>query len=126
MVREARVAIERLRVGLPDVRSKVGSLSGGQRQAVAVARAWLQGGMITLFDEPTAALGVREAARVMDLIRTMREEQHAILLISHNLETVFDLADRIIILRHGTKIADLTKAETSKQDVVSLLTSGTV
>ena len=126
MVREARVAIERLRVGLPDVRSKVGSLSGGQRQAVAVARAWLQGGMITLFDEPTAALGVREAARVMDLIRTMREEQHAILLISHNLETVFDLADRIIILRHGTKIADLSKAETSKQDVVSLLTSGTV
>ena len=126
MVREARVAIERLRVGLPDVRSKVGSLSGGQRQAVAVARAWLQGGMITLFDEPTAALGVREAARVMELIKTMREEQHAILLISHNLETVFDLADRIVILRHGTKIADLSKAETSKQDVVSLLTSGTV
>ena len=126
MVREARVAIERLRVGLPDVRSKVGSLSGGQRQAVAVARAWLQGGMITLFDEPTAALGVREAGRVMELIRTMREEQHAILLISHNLETVFDLADRIVILRHGTKIADLSKAETSKQDVVSLLTSGTV
>ena len=126
MVREARQAIEELKVGLPDVRARVGSLSGGQRQAVAVARAWLQGGVITLLDEPTAALGVREAERVMELIKTMREERHAILLISHNLETVFDLADRIVVLRHGTKIADLEKAETSKQDVVSLLTSGSV
>jgi ABC-type sugar transport system ATPase subunit len=126
MVREAREAIEALRVGLPDVRTTVGSLSGGQRQAVAVARAWIQGGIITLLDEPTAALGVRESARVMDLIKTMREEQHAILLISHNLETVFDLSDRIVILRHGAKIADLVKAETNKQDVVSLLTSGAV
>ena len=126
MVREAREAIEALRVGLPDVRTTVGSLSGGQRQAVAVARTWIQGGIITLLDEPTAALGVREAARVMDLIKTMREEQHAILLISHNLETVFDLSDRIVVLRHGTKIADLVKSETNKQDVVSLLTSGAV
>ena len=62
----------------------------------------------------------------MDLIKTMREEQHAILLISHNLETVFDLSDRIVVLRHGTKIADLVKSETNKQDVVSLLTSGAV
>ncbi len=125
MLSEARETISALRVGLPSVRSKVGGLSGGQRQAIAVARAWHQGGRITLLDEPTAALGVREAARVTDLVVNLREEGHALLLISHNLESVFGLADRIIVLRHGSKIADLRTADTSKHEIVSLLTSGT-
>ena len=125
MLREARETIAALRVGLPTVRAKVRGLSGGQRQAIAVARAWQQGGRITLLDEPTAALGVREAARVTDLVLNLREEGHALLLISHNLESVFGLADRIIVLRHGTKIADLRTAETTKHEIVSLLTSGT-
>ena len=124
MRREARQTITALRVGLPSVRSRVGSLSGGQRQAIAVARAWQQGGQITLLDEPTAALGVREATKVMDLMITLRAEGHGILLISHNLESVFELADRIIVLRHGRKIEDVRAADTSRRDIVSLLTSG--
>ena len=124
MLREARETIAALRVDLPTVRAKVESLSGGQRQAIAVARAWQQGGLITLLDEPTAALGVREAARVTDLMKTLRTENHALLLISHNLESVFGLADRIVVLRHGIKIADLETAETSQHEVVSLLTTG--
>jgi ABC-type sugar transport system ATPase subunit len=126
MRREARQTITALRVGLPSVRSRVGSLSGGQRQAIAVARAWQQGGQITLLDEPTAALGVREATKVMDLMVTLRTEGHAILLISHNLESVFELADRIVVLRHGRKIEDVRAAETSRRDIVSLLTSGSI
>jgi ABC-type sugar transport system ATPase subunit len=126
MRREARQTIAALRVGLPSVRARVAALSGGQRQAIAVARAWQQGGQITLLDEPTAALGVREAAKVKDLMVTLRSEGHAILLISHNLESVFELADRIVVLRHGTKIADVGAAETSRHDIVSLLTSGRV
>lgn len=126
MRREARQTISALRVGLPSVRSRVGALSGGQRQAIAVARAWQQGGQITLLDEPTAALGVREAAKVKDLMVTLRSDGHALLLISHNLESVFELADRIIVLRHGTKIADLGTAETSKYNIISLLTSGRI
>jgi D-xylose transport system ATP-binding protein len=124
MRREAKETIEALRVGLPSVRAKVGGLSGGQRQAIAVARAWQQGGKITLLDEPTAALGVREAAKVKDLMVTLRAEGHGLLLISHNLESVFELADRIVVLRHGSKIADVPRSETSKHSIVSLLTSG--
>lgn len=126
MRREARQTISALRVSLPSVRSRVGALSGGQRQAIAVARAWQQGGQITLLDEPTAALGVREAAQVKELMVTLRGEGHALLLISHNLESVFELADQIIVLRHGIKIADVGTTATSKHDIISLLTSGRV
>ena len=126
MLREARETIAALRVDLPTVRAKVEGLSGGQRQAIAVARAWHQGGLISLLDEPTAALGVREAARATDLMKTLRAENHALLLISHNLESVFGLANRILVLRQGIKIADLKIAETSRHEVVSLLTTGTV
>ncbi len=125
MLKEARETLAALRVGLPTVRAKVSGLSGGQRQAIAVARAWHQGGRITLLDEPTAALGVREAARVTDLVVNLREKGHALLLISHNLDSVFGLADRIVVLRHGTRIADLRTTDTTRHEVVSLLTSGT-
>ena len=125
MIREARATLSELKVRLPSVHAKIGGLSGGQKQAIAVARAWRQGGRVTLMDEPTAALGVREAARVLDLVVTLRAEGHAVLLISHNLENVFNLADRIVVLRHGSKVADLRTRETTKHEVVSLLTSGT-
>jgi len=125
MIREARETLSELKVRLPSVHAKVAGLSGGQKQAIAVARAWHQGGRVTLMDEPTAALGVREAARVLDLVVTLRDEGHAVLLISHNLENVFNLADRIVVLRHGSKVADLRTSDTTKHEVVSLLTSGT-
>jgi ABC-type sugar transport system ATPase subunit len=104
--REAKETIKALRVGPPSV----GALSGAQRQAIAVARAWQQGGQITLLDESTAALGVREASKVKDLMVTLRTEGHGPLLISHNLESVFELADRIVVLRHGSEIADMPNA----------------
>lgn len=126
MYREARETLLLLGVAIPNVRARVGGLSGGQKQAIAVARAWHQGGEIILLDEPTAALGVRETARITNLVKTLREEGHAQVLISHDMESVFSLADRIVVLRHGTKVADMRTSETNKREVVSLLTSGTL
>jgi D-xylose transport system ATP-binding protein len=105
MLREATKVISALGVQLPSVRVRCGDLSGGQRQAVAIARTLLQGGRITIMDEPTAALGVREGTRVLDLIVRLRDTGHAVVLISHNLETAFAVADRVAVLRHGRLIA---------------------
>ena len=121
MQRQATEVVARLEVGLPTVRAMVGDLSGGQRQAVAVARAVLHGGRVMLFDEPTAALGVREGRKVIALIRTLRAQQHAILLVSHNIASVFELADRIVVLRHGRVVATTRTSETTQDQIVSLL-----
>ncbi len=121
MLRDATEVIARLGVGLPSVRTPAGNLSGGQRQAIAVARAVAQGGLVTLMDEPTAALGVREARKVIELILTLRNEGHALLLVSHNIESVFQIADRVVILRHGRLIANLRVAETSREEIVGLI-----
>jgi ABC-type sugar transport system ATPase subunit len=125
MIREATRVIVELQVALPSVRTHVAELSGGQRQAVAVARSLIRGGgRITLLDEPTAALGVREAERVFDLIVRLRKRGVSVLYISHNLENVFRLADRIVVARHGRKLADQPTASTSREEVVSLLVAG--
>src|SRR5207247_2586750 len=121
MLRGAADVIASLGVNVPTVRARVGDLSGGQRQAVAVARAVLQGGRAMLLDEPTAALGVREGKKVLDIVAKLRDSGHAILLISHNLDTVFDLADRIIVLRLGRKVADVMTAETTREAVVGMI-----
>lgn len=127
MIRESRAVIDRLQVGLPDVRTPVKFLSGGQRQAVAAARAIVRGeARIVLMDEPTAALGVREAAKVFDLIRALRQQGRAVLLISHNIATVFELADRIAVLRLGHCIADYRTTDTSQEEVVGLIVRGIV
>jgi ABC-type sugar transport system ATPase subunit len=125
MLKESREIIRRLQVGLPDVRTNVKSLSGGQRQAVAVARAIVRGeARVILMDEPSAALGVRESGKVFDLIRRLRDEGRAVLLISHNIQSVFDLADRVVVFRLGRCIADLDIAETSEEEVVGLIVRG--
>lgn len=121
MLDEARKVIDRLQVNLPSARAAVGDLSGGQRQAVAIARAVLRGGTVMLMDEPTAALGVRESGKVDALIRQLRAEGVAVLLISHNIAGVFDIADRVIVLRHGRLVADLSVADTTHEEVVSLI-----
>jgi ABC-type sugar transport system ATPase subunit len=122
MVRESAALISSLKVGLPSVRTRTADLSGGQRQAVAVARTLIGGGgRITLMDEPTAALGVREAGRVLDLIVRLREEGQAVLFVSHNMENVFGLADRIVVLRHGRRIAERRTSETTRDEIVGLL-----
>jgi D-xylose transport system ATP-binding protein len=121
MFREAAAVIARLRVELPSVRAMAGDLSGGQRQAVAVARAIMGGSRVLLMDEPTAALGVRESGRVMDLMRELRTAGHTILLVSHNLESVFTLADRIVVLRLGRMIASSEVEKTTKDEIVGLI-----
>ncbi len=125
MLRESEAVIRRLQVGLPDVRTSVKSLSGGQRQAVAVARAIVRGSArLVIMDEPTAALGVREAGKVNDLIRALRDECRGVLLISHNVEHVFSLADRVVVFRLGRRIADLRIANTTHEEVIGLIVRG--
>jgi ABC-type sugar transport system ATPase subunit len=121
MLRDSADVIARLGVGLPTVRALVGDLSGGQRQAVAVARAVMHGGRVVLLDEPTAALGIREGRRVVDLIQTLRTQGHAVLLVSHNIANVFQLADRIVVLRHGRVVATKRTSETTEDEIVSLI-----
>ncbi|AHE54894.1 ATP-binding cassette domain-containing protein [Sphingomonas sanxanigenens] len=121
MKAEAQAVLDRMRVNLPPVTTAVRHLSGGQRQAVAVARTILRGARLVIMDEPTAALGVRETAKVLDLIRSLRDQGSAVLLVSHNMDNVFDVADRAVILRLGRKVADLRIAATSKADVVGLV-----
>ena len=98
---EGRKVFDQLAITLPPLTTPVGNLSGGQRQAVAVARAILWGSSAVLFDEPTAALGVQQQAMVHSLIRRLRERGLGVLLVSHNLADVFALADRIVVLRLG-------------------------
>jgi len=107
---------------ITNVRSPVGSLSGGQRQAVAIARSLLGNPSVVLLDEPTAALGVSQTEQVLQLIGTLRERGLGVLIISHNLENVFAVADRIIVLRLGRRAATFDVRGVSRQDVVAAIT----
>jgi simple sugar transport system ATP-binding protein len=100
----------------------VRNLSGGQRQGVAIARAMLWAQRLVLMDEPTAALGVVETRRVEELIRRMRDRGRAILLVSHSLDQVFRLADRICVLRRGEHMGVRWSAETSGDEIVAMIT----
>jgi ABC-type sugar transport system ATPase subunit len=101
MARKTTELLDRLQVGLPDMSNQVGLLSGGQRQAVAVARAAAFASNVVILDEPTAALGVRESRHVLDLITRLRESDVAVIVISHALVHVMDIADRAVVLRRG-------------------------
>ncbi len=107
---------------IKDVRVQVGSLSGGQRQAVAIARSLLGDPSVVLLDEPTAALGVSQTEQVLQLIHTLRERGLGVVVISHNLENVFAVADRIIVLRLGRRAASFDVRGASRGDVVSAIT----
>ncbi len=122
MRREAKQHIASLRVGLKSVGQSVGLLSGGQRQSVAVARAISWGRKVVIMDEPTAALGVRESRGVLDLIKRVKERGISVVLISHNMPHVFELTDRIFVMRHGRCVGDLVTREASMGEVVSLMT----
>ena len=122
MRNRAEEAMERLRIDIPSVETPVLSLSGGQRQAVAVARAIAWGTRIVIMDEPTAALGVRESGQVLELIQEVRAQGLAVIMISHNLPEVFMVADRITVLRLGRTITTLETAKTSLEAIVGMMT----
>jgi D-xylose transport system ATP-binding protein len=107
---------------IPSVRQRVLSLSGGQRQSVAISRAVMWQAKVVILDEPTAALGVAQTEQVLALIRRLREQGLGVVVITHNLHEVFEVADRIVVLRLGRRVATFAHAGTSPEDVVAAIT----
>jgi D-xylose transport system ATP-binding protein len=107
---------------LGSVRTEVGSLSGGQRQSVAIARTMVGEPKVVLFDEPTAALGVQQTAQVLGLVKRLADDGLGVVMISHNLEDVFQVADRIVVLRLGERVATFDRKETTPEQVVGSIT----
>jgi D-xylose transport system ATP-binding protein len=106
------------------VRQIVAGLSGGQRQSVAVAKAVMWNSKVVILDEPTAALGVAQTRQVLDLVKRLGEQGLAVILISHNLSDVFEVADSITVLRLGQNVAEYKRTETNQQQVVEAITAG--
>ena len=111
-----------LEVKIPSVRSLVASLSGGQRQSIAVAKAILRNARVVLLDEPTAALGVAQTRQVLNLILRLRDQGLAVVVISHNLADVFEVVDRVIVLRLGRRVATFDVKTTTPERVVAAIT----
>jgi D-xylose transport system ATP-binding protein len=127
MERSSRETLDSLSVTtLKSVRQTVAGLSGGQRQAVAVAKSVMWDSRLVILDEPTAALGVAQTRQVLDLVRRLAERGLGVVMITHNLHDVFESADRITVLRLGQRVAELKVAETSQQEVVHAITAGTL
>jgi D-xylose transport system ATP-binding protein len=127
MEEKARETLDTLSVTtLRSVRQAVAGLSGGQRQAVAVAKSVMWNSKLVILDEPTAALGVAQTKQVLDLVRRLAERGLGVVIISHNLHDVFEAADRITVLRLGRRVALLRRSETTQQEVVHAITAGTV
>lgn len=122
MRQESQNLVDDLDVRIPSASSTISDLSGGQRQGIAIARATHWASKLILLDEPTAALGVAETARVEELIASLREKDLAILIISHSLDQVFRLSDRICVLRRGEQIGIRETAKTNKNEIVSMIT----
>jgi len=122
MMAQAKTLVEELDVRIPSVRATIRDLSGGQRQGIAIARAIHWASKLVLLDEPTAALGVAETAKVEDMIAALKERHLGIVLISHNLDQVFKLSDRICVLRRGKQIGICDTAHTHRNEIVSMIT----
>lgn len=119
---ESAAHMAELKIGLPSLTQAVESLSGGQRQGVAVARAVAWARHVVVMDEPTAALGVKESAQVLDMIRRVRDRGLPVVLISHNMPHVFEIADRIHVQRLGRRVAQLDPADHTMAEVVAIMT----
>jgi len=122
MQEDAKRVLDELKISIPSLVVPVGILSGGQRQAVAIGRALLQGSRIIILDEPTAALGVEETRRVLELTEKLRTGGLSVIMISHNLHHVFAVADRITVLRGGRRVGMRRRSETTGEEVVRLIT----
>ena len=121
MTREAKNILQRLGISLENLRAEVGLLSGGQRQSVAISRAIFTEPKLVILDEPTAALAVKEVEHVLELVHNLREHNIGLIFISHVLQEIFAVADRIVVLRKGQKVADLITEETSMEMVVNFM-----
>lgn len=124
MIDVARQTIKRLKLELPPLSTLTRDLSGGQKQAIAIARAIVQGGEAILMDEPTAALGIREQRMVLDLIADLKSHGRTILIISHNLDHVFEVADDIIVLRGGRLVAEVERASVDHDELARMILYG--
>lgn len=121
---QAKESFRSLGVRLPDMNTPIGSLSGGQRQSVAVARSIAWASKVVFLDEPTAALGVVQTRHVLDVIRKVRDKGVTVVLVSHNLADVMSVADRVEVFRLGARVAQLQVADTSVAEIVAAMTSG--
>jgi simple sugar transport system ATP-binding protein len=124
MEREAKRLLDRLKIDIPSVRLLVERLSGGQRQAVAIARATAFNSKVIIMDEPTAALSVAAISKVLDLVRELKAQGASIIIISHRLEDIYSVSDRMMVLRHGRKVRDTPVSgdiDTFRESVVAYL-----
>jgi len=122
MRQRARDVLESLQVKIPSINVTVKGMSGGQRQCLAIARALLWGRRIVILDEPTAALGVRETGQVLDVIRELRKQDVSVIIVSHNMQQLMSVADRITVMRLGRSIATRTVKDTQVSEIVGLIT----
>ena len=121
MEEASRNLLERLKIEIRSVRLKVENLSGGQRQAVAIARATAFQAKAVIMDEPTAALAVKEVAKVLEIIRGLKEHNIAVIIISHRLQDIFQVCDRIMVLRQGRNVGERLVAETTMDEIVAMI-----
>ncbi|RAJ89413.1 monosaccharide ABC transporter ATP-binding protein (CUT2 family) [Streptomyces sp. PsTaAH-137] len=125
MERRSRELLQTLSIRIPSVRIPIASLSGGQRQVVAIARSMLGEPKLVILDEPTAALGVEQTAQVLDLVERLRERGHAVILISHNMADVKAVADKVAVLRLGRNNGVFEVKTTSQEEIISAITGAT-
>ncbi len=121
MQSESRKILEKLDILIPSLRNRIRALSGGQRQAVAISRSIYWDAKFLIMDEPTAALGVAEQKKVIDTINLLKSHGIGIIVISHQMHDIFQVADRMIIMRRGEKVAELITRQTNADEVVSLI-----
>jgi len=124
MEAKSRTVLDRLKLNLPSVKESVANLSGGQRQAVAISRAIYFDAKVLIMDEPTAALGPQETAQVGELVKQLKREGLGIFLISHDLHDVFDLSDRISVLKNGRLVGTVQAADVTKDEVLAMIIAG--
>ena len=122
---DAKAVLSTLHIEMPSTELPVALLSGGQRQAVAIARALVRGGRVLLLDEPTASLGVEQTGEVNRLVENLKQQGLGVVFISHNLAHVCDVADRVIVLRHGRRVGTRTVQESSPDEILRLITGVT-
>ncbi|WP_420597157.1 ATP-binding cassette domain-containing protein [Deinococcus sp.] len=121
---ESRKVLDRLKVNLPDLKKPVFNLSGGQRQCIAISRAIYFKAKVLIMDEPTAALGPQETAQVNELIQSLRQEGVGIFLISHDLHDVFDLADRVTVMKNGKVVGSALTSQITQDEVLEMIIAG--